>query len=236
MYKALIITPVKDSIETTISTIKSVKNSTGNYLYYIYNDFSTENNSKLLEKVCNQYHLKLINLKTLTQNPSPNYRLILQHAQKKALEFNLPVIIIESDIEVNNTTIKELINSSEELENIGLIGCITKDRNGEVNYPYKKFKNEKNSIINTNRSLSFCCTLLSTNFLKAYNFKQLNTNKHWYDISISRKSKNLGFNNYLLTTNSVIHTPHSSRPWKLIKYKNPIKYYILKIIKGFDKI
>ncbi|MBR6465174.1 MAG: glycosyltransferase family 2 protein, partial [Bacteroidales bacterium] len=27
-----------------------------------------------------------------------------------------------------------------------------------------------------------------------------------------------------------------SRPWKLLKYKNPIKYYWIKFTKGMDKI
>jgi hypothetical protein len=34
----------------------------------------------------------------------------------------------------------------------------------------------------------------------------------------------------------VTHRPHASRPWKQLKYKNPLKYYWLKLTKGLDKI
>ena len=34
----------------------------------------------------------------------------------------------------------------------------------------------------------------------------------------------------------VWHRPHGSRPWKQLKYKNPLKYYFLKYWKGLDKI
>jgi len=35
---------------------------------------------------------------------------------------------------------------------------------------------------------------------------------------------------------TVWHRPHSSRPWKQLKYTNPLKYYWLKFTKGLDKI
>ena len=54
--------------------------------------------------------------------------------------------------------------------------------------------------------------------------------------SISRKSIQLGLSNYLLVTSDVLHKPHSSRPWKQLKYKNPLKYYYQKLIKRLDRI
>ena len=46
-----IITPVKDSIEFTLETIKAILNSEIKvpYTYTVYNDFSTEENTKILE-------------------------------------------------------------------------------------------------------------------------------------------------------------------------------------------
>ena len=38
------------------------------------------------------------------------------------------------------------------------------------------------------------------------------------------------------TSLPVLHRPHQSRPWKQLKYKNPLKYYWLKFTKGLDKI
>jgi hypothetical protein len=91
-------------------------------------------------------------------------------------------------------------------------------------------------VIATQRSLSFCCTLFSPAFLKAYDFKGLDEAKDWYDTFISKKSVELGFKNTVLMHAPVWHRPHASRPWKQLKYSNPLKYYFLKFWKGLDRI
>ena len=236
MYEALIITPVKDSFNTTIETIQSIHQSDGNYLYCIYNDFSTEETTLKLKQIQAEYNFELINLADLTNTPSPNYRLVLQMAQMKALELKIPLIIIESDVEVKTSTLRELIRYSRELSECGMVAAITVNREGQINFPYLNFKSSKKDIIKTRHSLSFCCTLLTTELLKQYDFRTLSTEKHWYDVSISRKSIQLGLNNYLVTSLGVLHKPHSSRPWKQLKYENPIKYYFQKLIKRLDRI
>jgi GT2 family glycosyltransferase len=117
-----------------------------------------------------------------------------------------------------------------------LVGSVTVDEKGVVNFPYLKFKGVKESVIDTSRSLSFCCTLFSTDFLKAYDFIGLDEAKDWYDTFISKKSIELGFKNHVLMNAPVWHRPHASRPWKQLKYSNPLKYYFLKFWKGLDKI
>lgn len=236
MYDALIITPVKDSIVTAKSTIEAIKNYSENCLLCVYNDFSSENNTEKLQDLCEKLKISLVNLKDHTNNPSPNYRLTLQFAQKLAISYDIPLIIVESDVLINRNTIKDILHHSGKLENVGLLGFITKNKEGETNFPYLKYKNVTDPVIRTKHRVSFCCTLLSKSFLKAYNFDFLEVNKHWYDVAISRKSLELGFYNYLINSNKVIHTPHSSRPWKLLKYKNPVKYYLTKLWKGQDKI
>ena len=77
---------------------------------------------------------------------------------------------------------------------------------------------------------------MSNDFLNAFDFKQLDATKSWYDVFISHKAVELGFNNYLLTNLPVLHMPHSSRPWKHLKYNNPLKYYWRKLINNKDKI
>lgn len=72
--------------------------------------------------------------------------------------------------------------------------------------------------------------------LKAFDFQTLDPSKNWYDVTISHESLKRGFQNYLFTTLPVWHRPHSDRPWKQLKYKNPLKYYWLKYTKGLDKI
>ena len=236
MYEALIITPVKDSLNTTLETIQSIHQSEGQFLYCIFNDFSTEETTLKLEQIQLQYNFELINLASVTDTPSPNYRLVLQMAQHKALELNIPLIIVESDVEVNASTFKELIRYSKELGNCGMVAAITINREGKINFPYLNFKSSKTDIVKTKHSLSFCCTLLTTKLLKQYDFKTLSIEKHWYDVSISRKSIQLGLNNYLLTAAGVLHKPHSSRPWKQLKYQNPLKYYFQKLTKRLDRI
>ena len=66
--------------------------------------------------------------------------------------------------------------------------------------------------------------------------RQLNPDKHWFDVTISQMALKIGFKNYLFCNLPAIHRPHASRPWKQLKYTNPLKYYWIKFTKGFDKI
>jgi hypothetical protein len=236
MYEALVITPVKDSLETTIETVHSIKNSSGNFLYCIFNDFSSEETTAALSALSKEHQFELINLSEITKTPSPNYRLVLQMAQERALKLGLPLIIVESDVEVKPDSLSELISQSTKLPDCGMVGAITRDSEGQINFPYLNFRSTRKKIVKTRHSLSFCCTLLTADLLKQYDFQTLSAEKHWYDVSISRKSVQLGLNNYILVSEGVLHKPHSSRPWKQLKYKNPIKYYYQKLIKRLDRI
>lgn len=236
MYDALIVTPVKDSIETTTLTIEAIKSYSVNCLFYIYNDFSSTDNTAKLKDICKKKDIHMVNLDDHTNHPSPNYRLILQLAQKMALSHEIPLIIVESDVVINKNTIKDLLDHSKKLENVGLLGFITKNTEERTNFPYIKYRTVTDPVIRTKHRVSFCCTLLSKSFLKVYDFNFLEPNKHWYDVAISRKSQELGFTNYLINKDKVLHTPHSSRPWKLLKYENPVKYYLTKFWKRRDKI
>ena len=82
-----IITPVKDSIELTLETVKSVLESdiTVPYTYTVYNDFSTEENTRRLAKAAEEMGFNLVNLSDITTHPSPNYLLVLQTTRRKAL-------------------------------------------------------------------------------------------------------------------------------------------------------
>jgi len=236
MYQAIVITPVKDSLKTTTETINSIINSEGEFYYCVYNDFSTEETTRELMSLCSRYQFELINLADITSTPSPNYRLVLQLAQKKAISMDLPLIIVESDVEVKSNTLSELVSQSKKRLHCGMVAAVTKDEDGKINFPYLNFKKTREKIIKTKHSLSFCCTLLTTELLKQYDFSELSVDKHWYDVTISRKSISLGLNNYLLIATGVLHKPHSSRPWKQLKYTNPIRYYFQKLIKRLDRI
>ncbi len=233
---ALVITPVKDSIETTISTARSIATSDIKVSHVIFDDFSNEDTVAQLKKYQAELGYALIHLRDLTDHPSPNYKLVLEMAQQRALDQQLPLIIVESDVIVKENTFSALLNTLHENPNAGLIGAITVDQNGEVNFPYLKFKGVEGRVVKTKRSLSFCCTLISNRFLQSFDFTTLDQNKNWYDVFISHQASSLGFENIVLMDTTVFHQPHGSRPWKALKYKNPIKYYFLKFCKGLDKI
>jgi hypothetical protein len=236
MADLLIVTPVKDSIETTMETIRAIHQAEGEYRYLVFNDFSSPGNKAILDKSKEELGFELINLEDLTDTPSPNYNITLQKAQQIALEMDVPLVLIESDVIIQKDTLVKMLELSRQQTRCGMLGAVTTNEQGEINFPYLKFRNEKAAICDTTHSISFCCTLLSPELLKSFSFGQLSDQKDWYDVFISRKSRNLGFHNYLVTTLPVIHKPHSSRPWKLLKYSNPLKYYFLKYLKGKDRI
>ena len=238
MNKLHILTPVKDSLETTLKTIQSIMNSETDFefSYTVYNDFSSDVTTDILEKTSEKSGFTLVNLKNITLHPSPNYLLILQIAQQRANFENAHLLIIESDVIVEKNTIQQLYNSISDLDKPGMIAAVTKDIQGKINFPYLYAKRFSTGTVNTRKRLSFCCTLMTQSFLSSFNFDILNPHKTWFDVFLSHKSIELGFKNYLLTTLPVLHLPHSSRPWKNLKYTNPLKYYFKKLVDKRDKI
>ncbi len=236
MPEAIIITPVKDSLETTKQTIEAVAKTEGNFDYFVFNDFSQPETTEYLEEAKELYKFQLIHLADITDTPSPNYNVVLQKAQEIAMANNCPLIIVESDVIIQPGTINNLLIIQKEITNPGMVGAITIDRSGNYNFPYTFEKVKSDEVVNTSHSLSFCCTLISNEFLAKFSFKDLARNKDWFDVYISRQSKKLGFNNYLAKGVEVIHLPHSSRPWKNLKYKNPVLYYMKKLFYNRDRI
>ena len=226
-----IIMPVKDSLETAEQAIRAVVSS--GHMLTVYDDNSEPDNAVRLDALQAELGIRVIHIADHTDHPSPNYRWVLINAQKEALINNQHLLIIESDVLVQADTIDRLVKAIQ--PQVGIVAAVTKDEEGQVNFPYLYAKKETADIVCTKR-LSFCCTLLTHAFLQAYDFAELNEHKNWYDVHISRKSRQLGFVNILQLTNPVLHKPHSSRPWKLLKYSHPFLYYWNKLIHGRDKI
>lgn len=238
MTQAIVITPVKDALENTLQTIAAIGQSESKVDYFIYNDRSSEATKSALIAESEKVGFGLIHIEDLTDQPSPNYKLVLIEAQKKALQAGLPLIIVESDVEVKPDTFTRMLDFYKQHPDTGLLGAVTVDADGQVNFPYLKFKNKhpKSGFTETNKSLSFCCTLISTRFLEKYDLALLDDTKHWYDTFLSDEAVRQGLRNFVLTDTPVLHKPHGSRPWKHLKYSNPLKYYFLKFIKNRDKI
>lgn len=238
MKKLFILTPVKDSIATTLDTIRSVMESDLNipFSYTVYNDNSTPENTAILQREADKYGFELVNLATLTSHPSPNYLLVLQLAQQRALAEEAGLCIVESDVTLRSDTLQLLYDGALQRPDCGIAAAVTVDASGVVNYPYLYARGQEGRVFETRKHCSFCCSLLTPALLRQFDFHELNPEKNWFDVTISHKALDLGLRNYLFTTLPVLHRPHQSRPWKQLKYKNPLKYYWLKFTKGLDKI
>lgn len=234
-----IITPVKDSIDSTLQTIKAIMASDieGEWKYTVYNDFSTAENTERLEFYAVEYGFELVNLADITDHPSPNYLLVLQISQQKALEAGADLVIVESDVVVEPDTLRLLAEGAAVRPDCGIAASVTVDENKVINYPYEFAQDyDSRKVYAVKRHCSFCCSLLTNSFLSQYNFCEMDSGKHWYDVHISQQSRTMGFLNYLFLNLPVLHRPHGSRPWKQLKYTNPWKYYWRKFTQGFDKI
>ncbi len=223
--------PVKDSLQTAGEAIRSVVAS--GHSLTVYDDFSTKENAAALDRLSEELGIQVIHLNEHTDHPSPNYRWVLQHAQNECLATGKHLVIIESDVTIRQDTIERLC--ADVTEKVGMVAAVTTDKEGRINFPYEYARCIPTDGACTKR-LSFCCTLLTNELLRAYNFALLDPSKNWYDVHISHMSRKLGFENILQISNPVIHAPHSSRPWKQLKYTNPLLYYWNKLIHGKDKI
>ncbi len=237
MKKLHIITPVKDSMDTAREAIRRVMASQMDipFEYVVYNDNSTPESTSELNALADELGFALVNLSDLTEHPSPNYLLVLQTAQQKALAEEAGLLIVESDVMVEPDTFDRMLKVED--ADAGLLGAVTVDREGEVIFPYQyAVKYAKDKALNTRKRISFCCTLLTPCLLNAFDFHELNPEKDWFDVFISHKTLELGLHNWLLMDVPVLHLPHSSRPWKQLKYTHPLKYYWRKFTRRQDKI
>ncbi len=238
MERLHIITPVKDSIDFTLETVRAVLSSEIKVpnIYTVYNDFSTPENTARLEQASRELGFRLVNLSDMTDHPSPNYLLVLQTAQREALAAGAGLLIVESDVVVKKNTLQGLYEEAKLRPDCAIAAAVTTDEAGVINYPYLHARGRENQIFPEKKHCSFCCSLLTPQFLSQYDFTQLDPTRNWYDVTISHEALKRGFRNYLFTIFPVLHRPHGSRPWKQLKYKNPLKYYWLKYTKGLDKI
>ena len=238
MKDLVLIIPVKDSLNTLSETIRSIVSANNSStFFYVFDDFSTVDTRRWLDENSVKYGYQVIGLEKHTTKKSPNYRTILLMAREMSLKKNTHLVIVESDVIVQKGTIFGLNRLANELPNAGLIGAVTVDREGKVNFPYLYAATDgKTGTYVSEHSISFCCTILTNDFLQKFDFNELPNTLDWFDVPITRKSRTLGFKNYISKDLPVFHQPHSSRPWKLLKYKNPVLYYLKKFIFRRDRI
>ena len=232
-----IIMPVKDSIEMAERAIQAIADS--GYTLCIYDDNSTPENAKKLDELAEKLNMEIVHISSLTSHPSPNYRLVLQLSREKALKQKKHLVIVESDVIVQEDTLDRMVREVE--VGVGMVAAVTTDERGVYNFPYHyllecKYRHLPKTTISTRKRFSFCCTLLSVEFLQQADFEMLDPTRNWYDVTISHWSLNLGLRNMLMLDNPVLHFPHASRPWKQLKYTHPWLYYWRKFTQRLDKI
>lgn len=238
MKELHIITPVKDAVDLTLDTAAAVISSDISvpHTYFIYDDFSSDGTRSRLRKAATEMPFELIHLSELTTHPSPNYLLVLQLAQERALASGAGLLIVESDVVVRLGTLQGLFDGALQRPDCGIAAAVTVDSDGKINYPYLFARGREGEVFAEKKHLSFCCSLLTPALLRAVDFHSLDSRKNWHDVTISHLSLEAGLKNYLFANLPVWHRPHGSRPWKQLKYSNPLKYYWQKFTKGRDKI
>ena len=186
-YRELhIIMPVKDSIETVREALTCLYASTDlNWRFTLYNDYSTPENTEALKQLSEHYEFELVNWAERTKHPSPNYRFTLIDAQRKALQEQADLLIIESDVLIRRDTIARIRTARQ--DRVGMVAAITHDEQDKVNFPYKYAALWRKKPTFTIKRFSFCCTLLTKASLPTYPFAELNTEKNWSDVDIRRR-------------------------------------------------
>ena len=235
MMEPLIYMPVKDAIDIAEKAIRRL--CTWQVPFTVWNDRSSDISTTRLHELSDELGFHLIDVADLTEHPSPNYHMLLCRAQAEALAANKDLVIVESDVLVQPDTLQHLLDANGNTS-CGMVAAVTHDEQGNINFPYIYARKLDISTPQqeTTKRLSFCCTLITNAFLRAFDFSLLNSEKDWFDVTISKASRQYGFKNLLLLDAPVTHLPHASRPWKQLKYTHPLKYYWLKLIHGRDKI
>ena len=153
--------------------------------FTVWNDRSTDENTARLHALQRELGFTLIDVAELTDHPSPNYLMLLLRAQTEAIAAQKHLVIVESDVLVQPDTLSRLINAAQAPQT-GLVAAITHDTDGHVNFPYLYAQKMPAGQLTTTKRLSFCCTLLTCDFLKAFPFTNLNPDKDWFGCSQSR--------------------------------------------------
>jgi anti-sigma factor ChrR (cupin superfamily) len=233
-----VITPVRDAVDLTFETVQAVLASQGEVVsrYTLYDDFSSPESVARLKWGMEAFGYGLVHLSELTTHRPPNYLLALQLAQQEALAEEAALCIVESDVVVQPDTLRRLFEESQRRPHCGLAAAVTVDEEGHINYPYRYARRRQGDSFVTHKHVSFCCTVLTPEFLRAFDFGKLGGGKSWYDVTVSHASLKMGFRNYLFADLPALHRPHGSRPWKALKYAHPVRYYMQKWFLGRDKI
>ena len=130
----------------------------------MYNDFSTEENTKRLEEASKELNFRLVNLSDITTHPSPNYLLVLQRSQQEAIAADAGLLIVESDVVVRKDTLQELYDGAAARTGCAIAAAVTVDENGVINYPYLHAKGNEARCIRKRNTVASAVHCLHRSF------------------------------------------------------------------------
>ena len=96
--------PVKDSLETAEQAIRAIVAS--DHTLTVYDDYSTEENAARLDALHEELGIAVVHIREHVDHPSPNYRWVLNEAQKACIANANHLVIVESDVIVRQDTIE----------------------------------------------------------------------------------------------------------------------------------
>lgn len=235
MKLPLVLIPFRDSLTTLQKTIIALRESTPDIPLLLCDDASSASCLKDLNTWLEAQNWVGVELLSLPKaGDAPQYGLALREGLTRAHSELRQLLVVESDVEVLPGVAEGLQRVLERNPCAVMAGAVTIDSEGVWNFPYAgTFRADKlrSSPLIRRRSLSFCCTLLDHVFVE----NLLHTpfpDTGWMDLKISAIARKFG-TLWLALDLQVIHNPHSSRPWKLLKYKSPLLYYFYKITRRF---
>jgi len=235
MKLPLVLIPFRDSLTTLQRTILALKKPAPEIPLLLCDDASSAQCLKELNTWLETQNWSKVDVLSLpVGEDAPQYGLALRAGLQRAHNEMRQLLVVESDVEVLPGVVLGLQRVLQRKPDAVMAGAVTIDPEGVWNFPYAgTFRAAKlrSSPLIRRRSLSFCCTLLDHGFVDHL----LHTpfpDTGWMDLKISAMARKLG-TLWLALDLQVVHHPHSSRPWKLLKYKNPLLYYFYKITRRF---
>ncbi|MDR1682107.1 MAG: hypothetical protein LBS25_01770 [Candidatus Symbiothrix sp.] len=225
---------VSDNVQRMISAVVSSK-VVFPFEYTVYSACIEDEQNRKLTKLAGEHHFKMAQLNDKTSAPNIQLTQILQHAQKKAMNAGVPLLVVWPEVLVAKDTIQELFEYGRMMERSGLISAIVRDAKGNIAQPHSFAMSYNRGIVPTHHNVGLFCALFTSRLLAIIDFTDLPDTKESFEAKISKRSRRLGFKNYMITTSSVEWTPKRGRYTLLQEDMNWLKYQWFKLVKRFRK-
>ncbi|MDR0547722.1 MAG: hypothetical protein LBG77_09145 [Dysgonamonadaceae bacterium] len=205
MHQLHIVTPIwnaADSVKRSIAAIVSSK-VVFPFEYTVYNACLAGDKLKKLTELSAQYHFNVVSVNPSGSSPISLLVEMLRQAQQQALLAEVPLLWVSPDVVVNKDTVQELFEYRRFMERAGLISALVHDSKDIIAAPHLYAWKYNRGIVPTHQNVGLSCVLFTPRLLAAIDFGDLPDTEEAFDVRISKRSRRLGFRNYLITTSVV---------------------------------